>query len=107
MLKMSREKLEEREQEILLALKSIKDASVPVDLKQPVGRLSRMDLIQQQQMALANKKQLEIGLALIKAAKTRLDSGDYGVCQSCEDEISDGRLNAFPETPFCINCASK
>jgi DnaK suppressor protein len=101
----SKEKLAAREQEILSALKDIKDASAPVDLNQPVGRLSRMDLMQHQQVALANKKKFELNLELIKAAKARVESGEYGICLSCEEEISKNRLNAFPETPFCIKCA--
>ena len=42
----------------------------------------------------------------IKAALGRIASGEYGVCATCGDPISDERLNVLPYTPFCRNCAA-
>ena len=42
----------------------------------------------------------------IGAALERLDAGEYGVCVTCGDQISDARLDVLPYTPFCRNCAS-
>lgn len=41
----------------------------------------------------------------IKAALTRVETGDYGVCQSCGATISEARLDLLPFTPFCKDCA--
>jgi|YelNatPaOPRAMG01_1025707.scaffolds.fasta_scaffold22129_3 DnaK suppressor protein len=40
----------------------------------------------------------------VKAALSRIETGDYGFCQRCEEPISPARLNAVPWTPFCIHC---
>jgi DnaK suppressor protein len=40
----------------------------------------------------------------IKDAIERIDSGDFGVCEECGDEISEARLKVRPVTTLCINC---
>jgi DnaK suppressor protein len=40
----------------------------------------------------------------IKDALDRIDSGDFGVCEECGDEISEARLKVRPVTTLCINC---
>ncbi|MFC1866913.1 RNA polymerase-binding protein DksA [Thermodesulfobacteriota bacterium] len=40
----------------------------------------------------------------IKDALERIEDGTYGICESCEEEISDERLKARPVTTLCIEC---
>ena len=40
----------------------------------------------------------------IKKALERIEEGTYGVCDECEEEISEKRLEARPVTTVCINC---
>lgn len=90
--------------EILKSLELIHETAKPVDLNCPIGRLSRMDEMQQQQMALNSKQQLRIDLTLLEQAFKRLNTGDYGICLNCEEEISEKRLIAKPEAAFCTLC---
>nr|WP_319251890.1 TraR/DksA family transcriptional regulator [uncultured Celeribacter sp.] len=46
-------------------------------------------------------------MAMIDAALARMDSGDYGICARCGDEISDKRLDVLPYTPVCMTCATQ
>ena len=39
----------------------------------------------------------------IDDALARIDDGSYGVCESCEADIAEGRLEALPFTRLCIN----
>jgi len=71
-----------------------------------VGRLSRMDAMQQQAMAQATQRQRESELQQIAAALGRLDDGSYGECLDCGDRISEQRLALSPAAPLCIRCAS-
>lgn len=92
------------QQEILAA----KLNSQPVALdQQAVGRVSRIDSIQQQQMHLSAFKRLEQRLALVRLALKRLSSDEFGYCANCEEPISIERLRARPESPVCISCAKK
>ena len=43
----------------------------------------------------------------IDEALRRLDEGNYGFCERCDDPISDGRMHAFPFTTVCIDCKSE
>lgn len=94
----------QRKNELITHLDSMKESSKPVDLNDPIGRLSRMDAIQQQQMALNAKKQVELNLELVEAAFRRLKNDEYGICLSCEEEIEEKRLLAKPEAAFCTKC---
>jgi len=54
---------------------------------------------------LGNSAQTEI--EMIKRAITRIDNGQYGICQVCDEPISKDRLKALPYSSMCIKCASK
>src|SRR5512133_633485 len=40
----------------------------------------------------------------IKEALERIDQGEFGICEICGEEISEGRLKARPVTTLCIDC---
>lgn len=46
-------------------------------------------------------------LRAIEYALARVRAGSYGICQSCGGGIPEERLEAIPETPFCIDCQSR
>ena len=43
----------------------------------------------------------------IDSALKRIEEGDYGFCEDCEEKIASGRLKAMPFTKVCVNCKSK
>jgi DnaK suppressor protein len=82
------------------------EARDPVTLdQQSVGRLSRMDAMQQQAMSQATEQKRKFDLVRIEATERRLRDGDYGYCEECGEEIPDGRLAIDPMAEFCVNCA--
>lgn len=94
----------------LLALhdeaKSNADARNVVALDQTsVGRLSRMDALQQQAMANATQARRDTEEAQIKVALWRLLEGEYGYCDTCGDAIPEARLSLTPTATVCISCA--
>ena len=50
-------------------------------------------------------RETKISIFQLKAALQRLEADTYGLCASCGEEISAGRLDAIPETAHCVNCA--
>jgi|TARA_B100000809_G_scaffold266510_1_gene329586 DnaK suppressor protein len=46
-------------------------------------------------------------LQAIEEALERLDSGSYGLCRDCGEDIAAARLNAIPWTRVCIGCKEK
>jgi len=79
----------------------------PVTLdQQSVGRVSRIDAIQQQQMAIANQQQADQLLKRIEQALLKINSGEYGTCLQCDEPIAFARLQAQPYATLCIDCQS-
>ena len=93
-------------QVVLEILESSEQGAATVELDQTrVGRLSRMDALQAQAMSQESLRRRRIELNNITAALARIDSGDYGLCTECGDEIVYGRLEIDPAGPLCVNCA--
>jgi len=96
-----------KQAELELQLEGSRQSTEPVTLdQQAVGRVSRMDAIQQQQMAVANREQSTLLLKLVSAALLRIKSGEYGYCLQCGEPVAFARLDAQPFTPNCLNCQS-
>lgn len=96
---------EQRELEAVAATNN--DAAKPVELDQTrVGRLSRMDAMQAQAMSQETQRRRELQLKKIAAAFKRLDSGDFGYCIHCGEEIAAQRLHVELTTLLCIACAN-
>ncbi len=93
----------------LQALQSMSSGSRDaVELDQTsVGRVSRIDAIQQQQMALASQRQREEELVRIDAALQRIEDGSYGECLICEEPIAIKRLEFDPAIATCVTCAAQ
>ena len=79
-------------------------ATVELD-QQAVGRLSRMDALQNQAMAQATGARRAAERQRLRAALARLDEGEYGYCEDCGDEIAEGRLRLDPAAAKCVDCA--
>ena len=80
------------------------DGSLPVKLDTAIGRLSRMDAIQQQEMTRASRSTLETKRRQVEASLAAFEKESYGTCRLCEGAIGYARLKARPEAPFCLRC---
>ena len=82
-----------------------KEAEATVELDQTrVGRLSRMDAMQVQQMALESSRRRQHQLLKIEGALSRIKSGEYGYCFVCSEEIVAQRLAVDPTSTRCMAC---
>ena len=102
-----REKLETSVAELRADLDQSSEATQTVKLDTSIGRLSRMDAIQSQQMALELKRRQQNQLLRLQNALKRLDEGNYGLCGRCGKPISADRLDFQPDAVFCIRCTDK
>ncbi len=90
--------------EIAAGQTSREDAAKPVDLELSIGRLSRVDAMQSQALALARQERVALRAQQLRAALGRLDAGTYGACLRCEEPIGYPRLAARPEATLCVRC---
>lgn len=101
-------KLRELKDDIESQLQRNESSSAPVELDQTlVGRVSRVDALQQQGIALNSRRNLMLRQKKILAALQALDSGDYGYCQECDEPVGYARLTVKPEASFCLKCQEK
>ena len=101
-----RAQLKARRSEILERESATKEQREPVELDQArLGRLSRMDALQSQALAQDVERRRKIELQRIDAALERIDSGDYGYCLNCGEEIPIARLEFDPAVATCVDCA--
>jgi DnaK suppressor protein len=88
--------------------KTFKEDGKPVELDQTkVGRISRMDAMQVQQMALDASRRRQLQLVKVDSALHRIETGEYGYCLGCDEEIDIRRLMVDPTNTHCIECADK
>lgn len=95
--------LEHQLAESMDALQAIDTGTVMLD-QTSVGRLSRMDAMQQQAMAQGLKDRAQRNQRRLKAALDRIQAGVFGLCCRCGDPVTRERLTADPATPFCGDC---
>jgi len=100
-----RTRLEAIRLEIQTDLDASKEASGVVQLDTSIGRLSRMDAMQNQQMALELRRRQEQQLQRIANALKRMDKGTYGLCGKCKQPIAEDRLEVSPDVVMCVRCA--
>lgn len=96
-----REKIESLQSKLLEENEETKPISPDVS----IGRLSRLDSMQMQQMALEMERRQKTELDELEKALARMKTGTYGMCENCGHEIAEARLQAMPATEFCIDCA--
>ena len=102
----AKRRLAEKSKELEDLSKISKEARDTVALdQQSVGRLSRMDAMQQQAMAEAQERTRQLDLQRIEQALRRIRDEDYGYCIHCDEEIPDARLAIDPMAECCVNCA--
>ena len=102
-----REELDRQLRKLEGSMRVTDQALEPVKLDQTaVGRLSRMDSLQNQGLTRNLKEREEVKLAQIHEALGRLEGGSYGLCTTCAGEIPFQRLFVFPEAPSCASCGS-
>lgn len=104
----ARERLLALRDEIHAASRHSREDRAPVALdQQSVGRLSRMDALQQQAMAQASERARARELQRIDAALRRIEDGEYGWCAECGEAIAARRLEVDPCASHCVNCAGR
>ncbi len=106
------EKLANYQRALEMRLKEIDAATVEADIaadtvaldQSSVGRLTRMDAMQQQAMAAGMRERLESQRVGLNAALNRIAAGSYGLCCQCAVEMDEERLNSDPAAVFCAEC---
>ncbi|MZH02701.1 MAG: hypothetical protein F3745_04680 [Nitrospinae bacterium] len=88
-------------------IESFTEASKPVSPDNAIGRLTRMEAINSQNISEASLNSARSKLVKLEKALSKVDLPDFGICMRCENPISHGRIMLMPENVLCVSCAEK
>jgi DnaK suppressor protein len=83
-----------------------RDLSSPVAPENAIGRVSRMDAINNKSVNEAALRKAEAKLGGLRNALSRLDEPDFGYCAKCKAPIPPARILIMPHTRTCVGCSS-
>ena len=81
------------------------ELSKPIAPDCAIGRVSRMDAINNKSVVEASLRQAESKLRNLQRVFSQMGSDEFGICLKCKQPIPLGRILIRPESLFCVNCA--
>ncbi|MDX1627113.1 MAG: TraR/DksA C4-type zinc finger protein [Fulvivirga sp.] len=100
-----KEKIEEEIASTREDISALKDQSSPVSPENAIGRISRMDAINNKSISEASLRQAEEKLSKLETALAKVDQDNFGICIRCGQPIPAGRLMLLPHSTTCVKCA--
>lgn len=89
------------------AIEDYKEMTKPVAPDVAIGRLSRMDAINNKSVMEAALREAEAKLFRLEHALVKLANNEFGRCTKCSQPIPFNRLKAMPDSTRCITCAAQ
>lgn len=86
-------------------LERLEEATKPIAPENAIGRVSRMDAINNKGVSEAALRSAKRKLTNLKIALTKIDAEDFGICARCKRPIAPARLMYMPESTRCVRCA--
>jgi RNA polymerase-binding transcription factor DksA len=96
---------EKLEQELVRAEEELSLINQKLEEKGDFGLGQGASTVYEWEMNLALRESAEAKIKSIKLALERLDHGDYGLCDVCDQPIDPDRLEILPHTTLCVQCA--
>lgn len=88
-------------------IEELKELTKPVKLDASVGRLSRMDAINNKAINDKQLREKKSTLQKLERAQERYEEDKLGTCLKCGNEIPFGRLKFMPYTTRCVSCSGR
>ena len=101
-----KEKIEQELASTNLDISQLEELTKPISPDCAIGRVTRMDAINNKSVAESNLRMLRKKLASLQLALTKIDDDDFGRCTACGKDINEKRLMFLPESTYCIRCAT-
>ena len=102
-----RKKLLDKKRDIIAQLSEFNNESREIEtgIAMDVGDKAEISYTKEFLLSLSDAERAQ--LSLIEKALKRLDTEDYGKCETCGGDIAKKRLDVIPWTPRCITCQEK
>lgn len=86
-------------------IREYEEMSSPVGPDNAIGRVSRMDAINNKSVSEAALRQAKDKLSKLRHALARVGEEGFGICARCGRPIPPLRVALMPESPYCVRCA--
>lgn len=97
----------QRIEETIEQLKGYADMAEPITPENAIGRVSRMDAINNKSVVDAAIQTAKIKLSGLRHMLQHIDDEDFGKCERCGRDIPEQRMILMPESKRCTPCASR
>jgi len=77
----------------------------PISPENAIGRVSRMDAINNKSVIEASLRQTQDKLNKLEKALSKIDEPSFGICVNCHQPIPIGRIMLMPHATRCVQCA--
>ncbi|MAQ47313.1 MAG: TraR/DksA family transcriptional regulator [Flavobacteriales bacterium] len=104
-LKKIETKISKEIQNTIQAINEYKEQAKPITPENAIGRVSRMDAINNKSIVEAALRKSEEKLKKLKIVEKKISNKDFGLCIRCKTQIPIERLMIIPESTKCVNCA--
>ena len=94
--------IEKTEQRIL----SLEGSAKPIAPDDAIGRISRMDAINNKSVIDAAIRTAKRKLGKLNEAVKKVNQPEFGACRICKRPIHPKRLMLMPQSAKCVRCAS-
>ncbi|GIR12113.1 MAG: dksA/traR C4-type zinc finger family protein [Cryomorphaceae bacterium] len=88
-------------------ISNLKELTKPIPPENAIGRVSRMDAINNKSVSEAALTNAINKLTLLELALQKINHEDFGLCVRCKNEIPIQRILLMPQSNRCVHCASK
>lgn len=102
-----KEKIEAALQKTKTEVAQLEEATKPIAPENAIGRVSRMDAINNKGVSEAALRSAKRKLTNLEIALGKIDAEDFGICEQCKRPIRPARLMYMPESTRCVRCADR
>ena len=103
--KILKEKNEKELSSLTIEIEELKEMVKPIAPENAIGRISRMDAINNKSVNEAALRKASLRLDALKNALASINQDEFGICVRCGDQIPMGRLLLRPQSRSCVKCA--
>lgn len=98
-------RLKEEISDTKILVEKYRELSKPIAPENSIGRVSRMDAINNRSVNESAFRKAELKLSNLNIALSKIDDKDFGVCIRCNNSIPLGRILLIPHAITCVNCS--
>jgi DnaK suppressor protein len=98
--------IKDKKAELEIKIEEYKELTKPIPPENAIGRVSRMDAINNKSVNEAALRQAENTLIKLDLALLKIDEPHFGLCTGCGKSIPIGRVMLMPQSTRCVQCAS-